>query len=101
LIAEDERVSFFERDGEDCGADGAGRLEDPLEAPCVRAQGMNRAAGAADEDLATEDGWLGEGGNIALEPEGPFEGEARDLIEGQTGGLEAGVVRGWAPAIPN
>ena len=87
----------------DCGAHGGGGLVHPLEATGVGAQGLDGSAGAAYEDLSADDGGLRVGGDIAFEGKGPFEFQALDLIDAESGyggGLEAGVGDGGAPAIP-
>jgi len=103
-LPDDGAVADAERDDDECrGAHGTIGLEGPVEAASLCVHGVNDAAGAADKQNAAQNGGRGEGGDVALEAEGPFELEVAHLGGSQVGlhrGLKASVRGGGAPAGP-
>src|SRR6188768_2800154 len=84
-ITEKQNVPAVDRRGHDRRTNRSRGLKRPLQTAGVRAQCVNNAARAADEDLVANDRGLGERGDVTLESKGPLQFQLRDLFGCQPG----------------
>src|SRR5579864_318286 len=103
LVAEEQRMLPPRGNHQDGGAHGPVRFEIPVDAAGGGVERVDPASGTAHEQDLAEHGGLREGGDVAVEAEGPFQLEPPRLIDaefGRGGRLVASVISRRAPPVP-